>query len=272
MKKYFNLILILGLTYSVVGQKPPRLIVRGDDLGAAHAINTAIMDVAKNGIQTSIEVMVPTPWFPEAVQLLKNNTHLDVGVHLTITSEWDNVKYRPVTPAKSITNDDGYFYPFIFPNKDYPGQSIMENGYDLQEIEEEFRSQIEIAKRHILNLSHLTCHMGCTRFDPKVKEIADRLAQEYGLHINLEDYQVKNISYIGNKYTPKEKIKALKAMIASLQPGETYLFVDHPGTYDQEMKGMYHKGYEEVAFDRAGVTKAWKDPSVKKLITKRGIE
>ena len=46
---------------------------------------------------------------------------LDIGVHLAITSEWDNVKWRPMTPAPSLRDADGYFYPMICPNKNYPG-------------------------------------------------------------------------------------------------------------------------------------------------------
>jgi chitin disaccharide deacetylase len=272
LKSITTLLLVILYLNLVCQTAPARLIVRGDDLGASHAMNQAIMEAAKNGIQTSIEVMVPTSWFPEAVKLLKQNPHLDVGIHLTITSEWDNLKYRPLTYAKSITNSDGYFYPFIVPNKDYPGQSITENSYSLDEIEKEFRAQIEMAKKHILNISHISCHMGCTRFDPKVKEIADKLADEYGLNINPEEYNVKYVSYVGPKNTAKEKIKSLKQMILSLQAGETYLFVDHPGTNDPEMQAIHHIGYEGVAKDREGVTKAWTDPSVKKLIKQKGIQ
>ena len=76
---------------------PPRLIVRGDDMGYSHSGNEAILKCYKQGIETSIEVIVPSPWFPEAVKILAENPAVDVGVHLALSSEWDNVKWRPVS-------------------------------------------------------------------------------------------------------------------------------------------------------------------------------
>ena len=70
---------------------PPRLIVRGDDMGYAHAGNEAIVKCAKEGIESSVEVIVPSPWFPEAVSMLADISSVDVGVHLALSSEWDNV-------------------------------------------------------------------------------------------------------------------------------------------------------------------------------------
>jgi hypothetical protein len=102
--------------------KPARLIIRGDDMGFSHAGNTGIIECFRNGIETSIEVLVPSPWFPEAVQLLKENPTVDVGIHLTLTSEWDNVKWRPLTDCPSLKDPDGYFYPMIWANKNYPNK------------------------------------------------------------------------------------------------------------------------------------------------------
>src|SRR5215218_9130764 len=70
-----------------------RLIVKGDDMGAAHGINTATIAAFKQGVLTTTNVLVPAPWFLEAARLLEENPGLDVGAHLTLTSEWDNVKW-----------------------------------------------------------------------------------------------------------------------------------------------------------------------------------
>ena len=88
-----------------------RLIVRGDDIGSSHAANLACIQSFREGIVRSVEVMVPAPWFPEAVRMLKDNPGLDVGVHLTLTSEWDNCKWRPLTGPSSITDADGILFP-----------------------------------------------------------------------------------------------------------------------------------------------------------------
>lgn len=105
--------------------EPPRLIVRGDDMGFTHSGNDALIKSYREGIETSIEVIVPSPWFPEAVKLLADNPKIDVGIHLALTSEWDNLKWRPLTDGPSLRDANGYFYPKVYPDKNYPGQSLM---------------------------------------------------------------------------------------------------------------------------------------------------
>ena len=60
------------------------LIVRSDDMGATHAINHACLESVTDGIARSIEVLVPSPWFVEAAELLKAHPDIDVGVHLDL--------------------------------------------------------------------------------------------------------------------------------------------------------------------------------------------
>src|SRR5882724_3938146 len=91
--------------------KPARLIVRGDDMGYTHSGNEAIIRSYKNGIEKSVEVIVASPWFPEAVKLLEQNPGIDVGIHLAITSEWENIKWRPLSDCPSLKDSNGYFHP-----------------------------------------------------------------------------------------------------------------------------------------------------------------
>jgi predicted glycoside hydrolase/deacetylase ChbG (UPF0249 family) len=251
---------------------PARLIVRGDDLGSSHAANTAIIECYRRGIQRSTEVMVPTPWFPEAVELLRQNPGLDVGVHLTLTSEWDRVKWRPLTHAPSLVDEDGYFLPMIWPHAAYPGRAIRERAWDLGEIEREFRAQIEMARRLVPRLSHISGHMGCTDFDPRVAALSRRLAAEYGLLFDVADTDVVKLGYAGPSATAQEKLDSLLAALESLQPDRTYLFIDHPGLDTPEMRALGHIGYDRVAADRQGVTDAWTSPRVREAVARLGIE
>lgn len=66
-------------------------------MGSSRSANLASIETFTNGLETSIELMVVTPWFPEAAQMLRKNTGIDVGLHLVITSEWDGIKWRPLT-------------------------------------------------------------------------------------------------------------------------------------------------------------------------------
>ena len=272
--KLFALLTLLVFTCActTAQQKRARLIVRGDDMGFAHAGNEALIKCYKEGIQRSIEVLVPSPWFPEAVALLAKEPGVDVGVHLALTSEWENVKWRPLTDCPSLTDSNGYFYPMIYPNKDYPGQSLQENKYKLEEIEKELRAQIELARRKIPGISHLSAHMGCHHLDEKVFALVKKLAKEYNIDVDLQELGVKSVGYKGASGTPEEKIKSFIAMLESLAPGETYLFVDHPALDGPEMRAIYHIGYENVAADRQGVTETFTSPLVKEAIKRKNIQ
>jgi chitin disaccharide deacetylase len=272
MKHFFILSFCLLIMQAVQAQHPSRLIVRGDDMGYAHAGNIALIDCFKNGIQTSIEVIVPSPWFPEAVKLLQQNPGSDIGIHLAITSEWDNVKWRPLSDCASLRDSNGYFYPMVFPNKNYPGAAIKENNWLLADIEKEFRAQIELGKKLIPGITHISGHMGCTDINPAVKALTQKLAKEYQIDIDLGEHAVKYTTYDGPAKTADEKIKSFISMLNKLQDGNTYLFVDHPGLNNQELQAIHHIGYENVAADRQGVTDLYTNEAVKAAIKKRGIQ
>lgn len=250
-----------------------RLVVRGDDMGMAHSVNVATIDSYRNGIMRTIEVMAPTPWFPEAVAMLKENPGLDVGVHLVLTSEWETLKWRPLTHVPSLVDEDGYFFPMIWPGRAYgPDRALREQEWKLEEIEQELRAQIELAKKHIPQVSHVTSHMGFTGMDERVGALVKRLAVEYGLDIDLRELGVESVSYDGPKRTPEEKIESFIRMLEKLEPGKSYMFLDHPAYDTPEMETVGHVGYTDVGLDREGVTRTFTDPRVKETIERLGIE
>ncbi len=216
-------------------------------------------------------------WYPEAIKMLKENPGLDVGLHLVITSEWENVKWRPLTHCPSLTDENGYFYPMMFPNPAYPGQSIMEQKWDIKEIEQEFRAQIETTLKSIPQLSHLSGHMLSTGFSKEVNELVQRLAKEYNLPSidrmdSSKDYRFTYIGYDGPKRTAEEKEASFIKALEKLQPDQRYLFLDHPALDNDEMKTVFHIGYEDVALDRQGVTDLLTSPRVRKAIEDKDIK
>lgn len=269
-------IFILSLTLSILvnalpaaSQKgPPRLIVRADDMGFAHAANTAIMKTVQEGIATSVEVLVPAPWFPEAVAILAENPAIDVGIHLTLTSEWGATKFRPVSQVPSLTNEDGYFHAFIHANNTRPGQALQEHKWKIEEIEKEFRAQIELALKKIPHISHISAHMGCYTMSPEVAALTKKLVKEYGIDIDPEDFRMEKVRYLGPKGTTEEKIESIIKMLESLKAGKAYFFVDHPGLDSPELRAISHK----VAIDRQEVTNAWTDERVKEAVRRLGIQ
>lgn len=272
MKKLFS-----GFTYvffflsAQAQQNTIRLIVRGDDMGYTHSGNQALMKCYQEGIETSIEVLVPSPWFLEAVKLLNQNPGVDVGIHLDLTSEWENVKWRPLTDCPSLKDSNGYFYPMVFPNKNYPGRSLSENKWKIEDIEKEFRAQIEMALKRIPTISHLSAHMGCTSLSSEVKTLVKKLAKEYKIPVDPDKELERNVGYDGPHKTSEEKIEAFLRMLNKLEPGQTYVFVDHPGLSNDELKAVYHIGYEDVATDRQGVTDLYTNQKVKAKMKEKGI-
>jgi len=248
------------------------LIIRGDDIGSSHAANVACIQSYKEGIMRTVELMVPCPWFPEAVKMLNENPGLDVGVHITLTSEWEGIKWRPLTHVPSLTDADGYFYPMIWRRKDFPpGTALKEANWKIEEIEKEMRAQIELAKRKVPHVSHLTCHMGCSGWDPKVREVYARLAKEYNLDISPSEYGMEGFGRLKKAKTAKGRIRSFIENLEGLKPGK-YLFVEHPGLDTPEMQAIGHKGYYDVAKDRDAVTEIFTSPDVKKAIKRLGIE
>ena len=273
MKKIIFALHFVLISISVLAQqKGARLIVRGDDMGYSHSGNEALIKSYKDGIETSIEVIVPSPWFPEAVKMLAENPGVDVGIHLTLTSEWDNLKWRPVSDCPSLRDEDGYFYPMIHSNKNYPKRAILENNWKLEDVEKEFRAQIEIALKKIPRISHLSSHMGCTALNDDVKALTIKLAREYKILLNPADEHFARATYDGPKKTSEEKISSFINMLNKLESGKTYLFIDHPGLDNEELRAIHHIGYEDVATDRQGVTDVFTNEKVMAVIKAKGIQ
>lgn len=260
---------------NVFGQKT-RLVVRMDDMGAFHAANTACVEGYKNGIGTTVEVIAVASWFPEAVKMLKKNPLLDVGLHVVLTSEWENVKWRPLTQCPSLVDDNGYFYPMMSSNTNYPNQALKENKWKLEEVEKELRAQIELTLKNIPQLTHITGHMGAVSFDDEVLKMAHRVAKEYDLSFVYGDdqkakYGVKYVSYIGSNKSEEKEASFIK-MLESLEKGSTNIFVDHPMNQSPEVETVGHIGYEWVAEDRQGVLNVLTSEKVRSKVAELNID
>lgn len=251
---------------------PILLLVRADDIGFSHAANEACIRVFTHGICRSVEIMAPTPWFPEAVKLLKAHRGYDVGVHFTLTAEWENYKWRPLTGPSSVAAEDGFLYRTFRKNDNYPDEITFEQGdWTPADVEKELRAQIELVQKHIPWASHATFHMGGLRDNPDFQGVVDRLVAEYGLAVDMSSFErFRAFGEDSQKKSSAEKVAALRESLAALGPGR-WLHVDHPCLDTHESRAIWHVGYETVAADRQGVVDAWTDAEVLKIIEQRGI-
>ena len=89
------------------------VILHVDDLAMCHGANRAYLELAAQGAVTCGSVMVPCPWFREIAEAAAADPALDLGVHLTLTSEWEHYRWRPLSTtsrASGLIDDDGYFW------------------------------------------------------------------------------------------------------------------------------------------------------------------
>jgi predicted glycoside hydrolase/deacetylase ChbG (UPF0249 family) len=153
------------------------LIINADDLGMCQAENAATFAVLEDGIGTSASLMVPCPWSYDACTHLRANPQLDVGVHLTFTSEWDTYKWGPVSDAcPSLCDEHGFF----FPSEAEAWAHVKE-----EEILPEAEAQIERAMQFGLDPSHLDGHMDTVYGDPRFLSVYISLARRYHLPIRM---------------------------------------------------------------------------------------
>lgn len=278
MKFLYKIVIVIFLIGAAIfaGDEEIYLIIRADDIGSSHAANIGCIKSFDEGIAQSVEVMVPCPWFLEAAKLLKERPGYDVGVHLTLTSEWGDYKWGPLTCAPTLTDSNGYFYPR---QKDWvndKAEAFWNANPNMEEVEAELRAQIERAMKHIPQISHLTGHMGIESesVSPKMSALFHKLAAEYGLDIHPADYNVKRFNDYNNP-DPKQKTSDREAefiaTLKRLEPG-IYLFVEHPGADVPEMQAIGHAGNNGVAKRRAEVTKIFTSPDLKEVIKERNIK
>lgn len=242
-------------------------------MGFSHSANEAILECYKDGIMTTVEVMPVTPWFPEVIKMCNEHPGLDVGIHLALTSEWTNLKWRPLTSAPSLVDGNGFFFPMIWPNDNYGDeQALSKQDWDLDEVEKEVAAQIAMVKKAIPHVSHVSAHMGFTRMDEEIQAIVKRLAKENDIDIDLMDHSVEIVRLSGPKTTPEEKINTFIQLLETLKPGKTYFFLEHPAQDVAETQAIHHIGYENVSTDREGIRRMWTDSRVKEAIDKMNIQ
>lgn len=241
-----------------------RLIIIGDDIGAVEAIGAGTIEAFRNGIMRSANLIVPGPWLPQAIRQLSAEPALDTGVHLTLTSEWDSVKWRPLTPMPSLVDREGFFPPQT--------RQVAAPGVDLKEVERELRAQIEMARRLLPRVSWLSTHMGAATATPALRALTLRLSREYRMPMQSD---IEGLNRLRPPYsahsTREEKVAAMVSMIESLGPG-VHAMVDHPATDTPEMRLVGHEGNRDVAEQRAGVLRAWCHPRVKEAVSRKQIE
>jgi len=151
-------------------------VVHCDDIGMCHAANVGAFEALAHGPATCGSIMVPCPWFREAAQRARADSDLDLGVHLTLNSEWPGYRWGPVVGASavpSLVDAQGCLPPTLM---DTVARARPE------EVELELRAQVESALEAGIDVTHLDSHMG-TVLVPSLVEVYAKLAHEFRLPV-----------------------------------------------------------------------------------------
>jgi len=224
---------------------PPEVLLRLDDVGMNHSVNMAIEEVAATKMPFSVSVLFACPWYQEAVEILKKNPQVAVGVHLALNSEWRNYRWGPVLGkggVPSLVDSVGYFHS--------SGEEFLASHYDLGEVERELSAQVERALASGLKISYVDAHMGTAWATPGLREVTERVAKKYGLGISTyfgEDY----FTLWGEPVAAKKS--SLLSHLATAKHDQVNLIEVHVAERTPEMEVIYDMNAPEQNAPGAGV-------------------
>jgi chitin disaccharide deacetylase len=151
------------------------LILHADDLAVSHSQDAASFDALDKGAVTSASIMVPCPWLTEVADYAKTHPDADLGLHLTLTSEWETYRWGPVASrdkVPTLLDPSGYLWPETLPAVQH---------ITADEAEREVRAQVERALAMGIHPTHLDSHMGVLFARPDLRAVYIKVAHEYKL-------------------------------------------------------------------------------------------
>ena len=223
------------------------IIVHADDLGMAHSVNIATIKAFESGLVTSGSIMMPCPWVPEIAAYARANPQADLGLHLTLTSEWTQLRWGAVSSkdrVASLLDPNGYFRLT---------ESEAAKYADPKEVELEIRAQIERAKSLGIVPTHLDSHMGTLYQNKALFEVFLRVAREYKLPVRVakawftqadflpelikpDDVFIDRVLDINPSVAPQDWASFYSDALRKLEPGVTEIVI-HLAYDDAEMRG-----------------------------------
>lgn len=231
------------------------VITHIDDIASSHSANVASFECLDFGVAKCGSIISVSSWLMEVAKIFKQNKDYDLGVHLTLTSEYDTYRWRPLS-----TNDQD---SGLFDTEGYLWRTSQEATAKIKPhtAELEMRAQIDIAINNGIDITHIDSHMGTVLF-PKYIQNYLNLSKEYRIpaffprvpkkqlnkFIIMNDIEIDNYPFIdhlrfGSLELEDDKIKFYCDMINSLKPGLTH-FLFHPAKLSPELKAIKHTPVE----------------------------
>jgi len=223
------------------------LIIHADDLAVAHSEDAASFDALDKRAASSASIMIPCPWLTEVADYAMAHPDADLGLHLTLTSEWQIYRWGPVSPrdqVPSLFGTSGYLWPET-------GAAVEHIKAD--EAEREIRAQVERAEAMGIHPTHLDSHMAVLFSRPDLFAAYVKVAHEYKLPflamrdpnappalravLSDKDIVPDAIVMANPKIAASEWTNFYATAIQNLKPGLTEIIV-HLGHDDAELRAV----------------------------------
>jgi len=238
------------------------VILHADDVGMCQASLAAYADLVEFGLISSASTMVPCPWFPATAAFCRSQPgdRIDMGVHLTLTSEWAGYRWGPISnrdPASGLMDAAGYFHT--------SERAVQEHG-DPAAVQREIQTQVERALAAGIDVTHVDTHMGSI-LHPKFVDAYLQLAleqripplllhqdeaglREMGIDSEtaalfarlIQVLETQGLPLLDSLYMmpldqPEDRVEQVKRVLEALPVGITY-FIVHPALDTPEMRAI----------------------------------
>lgn len=250
------------------------LIINCDDFGMYHAVNAAVVRSIEEGIARSCSLMVPCPWALHAMQLLRERPEIPFGIHLTLLLDVPHYRWRPLTAREkvpSLLDETGEMFL-------WEGMSELLARARLDEVELEFRAQIDAVVDAGLAPTHLDFHSLADGGRADILDLTVELAREYGLAVRVwlepgrrklrarglpvDDYPLMDSTRIDLDGKPARFARLLRELPAGLSE-----WAVHPSLGDEESQAVGSL-WRERQTDYEFLT----SPAARDLILEEGIQ
>lgn len=265
------------------------IMLHADDIGMCPEANLAAEKMLNENVIQSAAVMIPCPNAEEFISWAVKNPKMDIGLHLTLTSEWKKHRWGTVTPPEKVPgllDEDKKMWHGVL--------QVVEHA-SAEEVEKEIRSQIEQSLAWGHKPDHLDTHMGTLFGDPSYVRVYMKVAEEYGIPANIIDisnpkvlaefrskgypmdesvvkmteaYSLPKLDFFTSAPkadTYEEKIESFKELVNNLDSGLTEI-IFHPSRLTENLKGItgswQQRSWEELMFSDPDLIKFFEDQGI----------
>lgn len=254
------------------------VIVHADDIGAYQASLPAIEDLFAAGLVSSCATMVPCPWFPAVADWARRNPDADIGVHATLTAEYEHYRWGPIStrdPGSGLLDGEGYLHRT---------SAAMQASADPAAAQAELQAQLDRALAAGIDVTHVDSHM-LASFAPallpsymatgaagRVPNFVPRMSPESGLGRGLvarwaeqwatfqqwlEGQGLPLVDHVAMMPLDShaERVAVAKALFDALPAGLSYMIL-HPAADTPELRALTPRDWQARAADYAAFSGA----------------